>query len=158
MTEGDRTFDELVQNCSDLLQNPIIVIDLSFYVISYSDIDKITDEYWHLNCKQKFCTPEFIVQFTHLPDVVKSLDHRDSFQVNCPYSVYNKVLGKIYQDNEHSVCSDGVLSDPRGQSVRRSRGGGGSLFGCAGMIRFKLHYQLPLRRSERHDSSDYGVT
>ncbi|MGI6077207.1 MAG: PucR family transcriptional regulator [Fastidiosipilaceae bacterium] len=101
MTEGDRTFDELVQNCSDLLQNPIIVIDLSFYVISYSDIDKITDEYWHLNCKQKFCTPEFIVQFTHLPDVVKSLDHRDSFQVNCPYSVYNKVLGKIYQDNEH---------------------------------------------------------
>ncbi|HHX37418.1 MAG TPA: PucR family transcriptional regulator [Clostridiaceae bacterium] len=101
ITEDDRTFDELVQSCADLLQNPIIVIDLSFYVISYSDINQITDEYWHLNCKQKFCTPEFIVQFTHLPDVVKSLDHRDSFQVNCPYSVYNKILGKIYHDNEH---------------------------------------------------------
>lgn len=101
LTDTEMSFDEIVEEISHIMNNPIVVVDRSFYLISNSDESKMLDVFWKKNIEQKFCSPEFIVQFSHLPDVVRSIQVKDSFEVFCPYSPYNKVVGKISNGDEH---------------------------------------------------------
>lgn len=93
-------FTQLVHQISEFMKNPLVIIDNAYYVIAYSDRDKIIDHIWDSNIERSFCDLQFIIEFNKLPAVVKGRKMPDAFVVVCPYSPYQKIVCPIELANK----------------------------------------------------------
>jgi len=87
--------NKIVDTASQLIGNPLIVIDLSFKVLASSTIENITDLLWMDNVKKGYCSYEFIAELTKLEALKKGRKTKRPFEVTCPISPIKKVAFKI---------------------------------------------------------------
>lgn len=92
---SELSFTQLVQKISEFVENPIVIIDNAYYIIAYSDREKISDRIWMSNIERSFCDLQFIIEFNKLPAVVKGRKMPDAFVVVCPFSPYRKIVCPI---------------------------------------------------------------
>ena len=57
---SDRGLNYIINISSEVLQNPIILIDSCFKVLAHSDIKYITEPFWIRNINLGYCSYEFI--------------------------------------------------------------------------------------------------
>lgn len=61
---SDNNIDILCQKCSQYINNPIIITDTSYNIISYSNPHDIKDDVWKSGCKRGNLTYEFVSLLT----------------------------------------------------------------------------------------------
>ncbi|WP_425446883.1 PucR family transcriptional regulator [Dethiothermospora halolimnae] len=96
----NKSLDYLVKTSSDLLNNPVVLIDTSFKVISHSDINDITDPLWVNNINSGYCSYEFIAEVNKMDSVKKSPTNENPFLVTCRANDIKKLTSKIFIDNK----------------------------------------------------------
>lgn len=87
--------NKIINTASELIGNPLIVIDLSYKVLASSPIENITDLLWMDNVKKGYCSYEFIAELTKLEIVKEGRKTNHPFEVTCPASPIKKVVFKI---------------------------------------------------------------
>lgn len=87
--------DKIVNVASNLIGNPLVIIDLSFKVLANSSIENITDLLWEDNVKKGYCSYEFIAELSKLDTIKKGKKANYPYIVTCPASPTKKVVYKI---------------------------------------------------------------
>ncbi len=78
------------------LGNPLIVVDTSYHVLSYSDKHKISDPFWLENIKRGYSTYEFIASINEILTNLDALNDSSSFIVTCPATPKSKLCAEIF--------------------------------------------------------------
>lgn len=87
--------DKIINVASTLINNPLVVIDLSFKVLASSSIKNVTDLLWEDNIKKGYCSYEFIAELSKLDTIKKGKKSNYPYIVTCPASPTKKVVYKI---------------------------------------------------------------
>jgi len=91
---------EIVEVASQMIGNPLIVIDLSFKVLVSCPIKYITDALWYDNVQKGYCSYEFIGELKKLKSIKESGNTNHPFEVTCPESPTKKVVSRIRVENK----------------------------------------------------------
>ncbi len=91
---------EIVEVASQMIGNPLIVIDLSFKVLVSCPIRYITDALWYDNVQKGYCSYEFIAELKKLKSIKESGNTNHPFEVTCPESPTKKVVSRIRVENK----------------------------------------------------------
>ncbi|HHU52476.1 MAG TPA: hypothetical protein GXZ43_00135 [Clostridiaceae bacterium] len=94
-----RNFEEIIQEISDFLKNPIVVIDNAYYIVCSSRVEDIVDPVWSKNIERSYCDLDFIIGFNSQPSVVIGKKSAGSFFVLCTKTPYRKIVCPLYNDN-----------------------------------------------------------
>lgn len=86
---------KIISTASKLIGNPLIVIDLSFKVLSSSPAEDITDPLWSDNVKKGYCSYEFIAELKKMEVIKRGRKTKRPFEVTCPESPNKKVVFRI---------------------------------------------------------------
>jgi len=89
---------EINKIISDFLNNPSIIIDSNFRIITHSDSSLIKDEIWTTNINKGYCSIEFINFVQNLPQV-KASNNNEITKVNCYASKISRWTSKISIDD-----------------------------------------------------------
>jgi len=98
---SNKGLNHIVKVASEMLKNPVIVINSSYKILAYSDEEKVNDEIWRGNIKQGFCSYEFITSVRNLSSVQQGLEKDEVYEVECPESPNKKLICKIKVNNKH---------------------------------------------------------
>lgn len=90
----------LVNIASTLLQNPIIILDLSYKILACSTNIKVQDKLWLDNIKKGYCSYDFSIAVKNLKSVKLSLKTKGPYEVTCSESDTIKLVCKIKLDNK----------------------------------------------------------
>ncbi|MGH4120768.1 PucR family transcriptional regulator [Clostridium sp.] len=93
---------KIINIASELIGNPLIVIDLSFKILASSPVENITDLLWMDNVKKGYCSYEFIAELTKLETLKKGRKTKGPYVVTCPISPIKKLVFKI-QVNDKTI-------------------------------------------------------
>ncbi|KAJ50539.1 sugar diacid utilization regulator [Clostridium tetanomorphum] len=91
----------IVKVASDILNNPVIVMDLSYKILAYSNIRDITDDIWIDNIKNGYCSYDFIVEVKKIKSVQDGKKFDEPYEVICNKSPILKLISKIKINNKH---------------------------------------------------------
>lgn len=91
----EESFHSLLELSSELLGNPLIVIDLSYRIIGYSNINDISDDFWIKFIQQGYCDYDFVIQVNALPCVKIGKRLKDIYEVSCVQSNNKKLVGRL---------------------------------------------------------------
>lgn len=95
------SLQSLIQLTADLLQNPVIVINVSYQIVGHSNILDIEDAFWLDHIKNGFCPYEFIVKVNTLPCVKEGKRKENTYEVWCEESQNKKLVSKLkYKDTQ----------------------------------------------------------
>ncbi|WP_353893925.1 helix-turn-helix domain-containing protein [Proteinivorax hydrogeniformans] len=90
----------IIKRSSEILNNPVILLDNSFRIIAYSKVDKIEEEFWQENIKRGYCTFEFISEVKKIDALKKAPLSADPFIVTCFASPNKKLVSKVIVDEK----------------------------------------------------------
>ncbi|WP_350342916.1 helix-turn-helix domain-containing protein [Proteinivorax tanatarense] len=85
----------IIKRSSEILNNPVILIDNSYRVIAYSKADQIKEKFWQENIRLGYCSFEFISEVKKIDALVKSPNTEKPFVVNCYASPNDKLVSKV---------------------------------------------------------------
>ncbi|CQR54007.1 PucR family transcriptional regulator [Paenibacillus riograndensis] len=86
--------DHIVSVAADILGNPVIVIDLSYKVLAYSD-SEITDPVWRDNLQKGYCSYDFIAAVQKMKSVQNGAKSGEPYEVFCSGSAAAKMVARI---------------------------------------------------------------
>ncbi|MBS4538064.1 helix-turn-helix domain-containing protein [Clostridium sp. D2Q-11] len=89
----------LINISSKILNNPLIFIDASFKIISYSSTYEITDKLWNENIHAGYCSYEFINEVKKLKSVKNSPNNNEPYIVTCDKSPIRRLVSKVFIKN-----------------------------------------------------------
>ncbi|NLY08885.1 MAG: PucR family transcriptional regulator [Tissierellia bacterium] len=95
------SFGELIQKMSELLGNPLVVIDSVYRVIAHSKITAITDHMWKKNIQRGSCSMDFIEVVQEFPEIQKAKYHQKAYDVHCEWSPTPKRVCSIAVESKH---------------------------------------------------------
>ncbi|SFC20953.1 PucR family transcriptional regulator [Clostridium uliginosum] len=93
--------DNIVTLASNILKNPIIVIDSSFKILTYSNKEDILDPYWRKNITKRYCSYEFIVGFKNMKRKNKNIKDDEPYEFTCTESSILKLISGVKVNNKH---------------------------------------------------------
>lgn len=85
----------IVKVASEILNNPVIVMDLSYKILAYSNIEDITDDIWIDNIKNGYCSYDFIMEVKKIKSVQDGRKSDEPYEVICKKSPILKLVSKI---------------------------------------------------------------
>jgi sugar diacid utilization regulator len=91
----------IVKVASEILDNPIIVIDASYKVLANSDLGDITDKYWKENIQRGYCSYDFIAEVKKMKNVQNGVKSNEPFEVVCKGSPISKLILNIKIENKY---------------------------------------------------------
>lgn len=91
--------ENLVDLASRIIHNPIIVIDTSFKVLTYSSAHEVSDSQWQQNINRGYCSFEYIAGFNSIQGVKTSQNSNEPFFINCHTSPLRRCISKLYFNN-----------------------------------------------------------
>lgn len=91
----EKKLEEIVEIGSELVQNPVIVVDSGFKVLANSDITKIAEPFWVRNIKMGYCSYEFISTVKKIKSFKESSNSNKPFIAICDQSPIRKLISKI---------------------------------------------------------------
>lgn len=94
--------DQVLEVMELELANPVIVVDKSFKVLTYSMDIELTDEIWVNNIRQGFCSFEFITEVHKIQSFRNAPSSVDAFKVKCHLNQINKWVSKIMIGGKHA--------------------------------------------------------
>lgn len=92
---AEKGMDHIVSVAAELLGNPVIVIDLSYKVLAYSDSAEITDPVWRENLQKGYCSYDFIATVKKIKSVQNGVKSVEPYEVVCSSSASVKVVAKV---------------------------------------------------------------
>ncbi|WP_019912690.1 PucR family transcriptional regulator [Paenibacillus sp. HW567] len=92
--------DHIVSVAAELLGNPVIIIDLSYKVLAYSDSAEITDPIWRDNLQKGYCSYDFIATVKKMKSVQNGVKSVEPYEVICSGSAAVKVVAKVKIGNK----------------------------------------------------------
>lgn len=98
--QGDG-LDNIVKASSEILNNPIVIIDASYKILAHSQSLEITDPYWIENIKRGYCSYDFIAAVKKIKSIEYGQKTDRPFEVVCGGSPIKKLIYKIEVDNKH---------------------------------------------------------
>ncbi|ERI95395.1 hypothetical protein HMPREF1982_00260 [Clostridiales bacterium oral taxon 876 str. F0540] len=102
---------------AETLNNPIILIDANFSIISYSNNKNISDELWSKNIQTGYCSYEFIAEVQKLKSVRNSPSNNEPFMVTCEASPIRRFVSKVMLNSKFIgyllllECGDTITED-----------------------------------------------
>ncbi len=97
----NKGLSNIVQEASNMLNNPIVVIDLSYKILAYSNIKEVKDKLWIDNIKKGYCSYEFIVAVKKMRSVQAGMKSDEPYEVSSKKSPILKLISKVKIDNKH---------------------------------------------------------
>lgn len=94
----DRGIKHIINIGSDILNNPVILIDAGYKILAHSDMEMITEPFWIKNINMGYCSYEFISEVKKIRSVQKSPNSNKPFQVICSESPIKKLVSKVLID------------------------------------------------------------
>ncbi|WP_461205065.1 PucR family transcriptional regulator [Clostridium sp. DL1XJH146] len=91
----------ILETASAMINNPLVLIDLSYKVLGHSNINKIKDEFWLENIKQGYCSYEFIVAVKNMKSVQEGRKGNAIYEVSSGESPTLKLISKVKINNKH---------------------------------------------------------
>ncbi|QGU94531.1 hypothetical protein GOM49_04955 [Clostridium bovifaecis] len=91
----------IVKVASEILNNPIIVIDASYKVLASSDLNDITDKYWKENIQRGYCSYDFIAEVRKIKSVKNGVNSNEPYEVVCKGSPILKLISNIKIDDKY---------------------------------------------------------
>lgn len=88
----EENFNRLLELSSKLLGNPLIVIDLSYRIVGYSNSEDISDDFWVKFIQQGYCDYDFVIQVNALPCVKIGKISKTTYEVQCSQSDHKKLV------------------------------------------------------------------
>ncbi len=95
---SDRGLNYIINISSEVLQNPIILIDSCFKVLAHSDIKYITEPFWIRNINLGYCSYEFISEVNKIKSFRNAPNSTEPFIVICKESPIRKLVSKVIID------------------------------------------------------------
>ncbi len=95
MVLEDKNLNDVMNNTAEKLGNSVIVFDLSYKILAYSDKIAINNVNWSRVVNQGYCSYEFISAIQKLDDVKNSPADSTSFIVMCKFDDMRKLCSKI---------------------------------------------------------------
>ncbi len=102
---------------AETLNNPVILIDANFSIISYSNNKHISDELWSKNIQTGYCSYEFIAEVQKLKSVRNSPSSNEPFMVTCEASPIRRFVSKVMLNSKFIgyllllECGDTITED-----------------------------------------------
>lgn len=90
--------DEIISIIAEQLQNPVIVLDISYKVLGYSKNFEVEDYQWQQNISRGYCSFEYIGAFNRIEGVASSPDSNEPFIIECFTSHFRRYVSKLYLD------------------------------------------------------------
>lgn len=94
-----KKINEIIQFASKIFKNPMIILDSSYRVLSHSDFDENIDILWSENINRGYCTYDYIAGLNNIKEMRNSPDDSTPFCVPCWTSPVNRLVSKVYNDN-----------------------------------------------------------
>lgn len=91
----EKKIDEIAGISSDLLHNPVIIIDSGYKVLANSDKDDIREHFWLESINRGYCSYEFIAAVKKIGSVKEAPNTNEPFIVICEESPIRKLVSKI---------------------------------------------------------------
>lgn len=88
--------DEIISIIAEQLQNPVIVLDISYKVLGYSKNYEVEDYQWQQNINRGYCSYEYIGAFNRIEGVSSAPDTNEPFIIDCFTSHLRRYISKIY--------------------------------------------------------------
>ncbi len=88
----------MADTAAQLIQNPFIVLDISYKVLGYSENYRVEDYQWQQNIKRGYCSFEYIGGFNRIDGVRAAPDSNEPFIVECFTSPLRRYITKLYLD------------------------------------------------------------
>lgn len=95
---SDRGLNYIINIGSEVLYNPIILIDSCFKVLAHSDIEYITEPFWIRNINLGYCSYEFISEVNKIKSFQNAPNSIEPFIVICKESPIRKLVSKVMID------------------------------------------------------------
>lgn len=95
MVINHKSLNDIVNTAAEKLDNSVLVFDLSYKILAYSDKIEINNINWSQVVKRGYCSYEFISAIQKLEDVKNSPDDSTSFIVMCVFDEMRKLCSKI---------------------------------------------------------------
>ncbi len=87
--------DYIVNVASQTLNNPVVVIDISYKVLAYSSSMDMNDPVWMENIKKGYCSYDFIMAVKKMKSVQYGLKSGEPYEVVCKESPVPKLVSRI---------------------------------------------------------------
>ncbi len=97
---SDMGLKEIIHTASKIIENPLIVIDLSFKVLVSCPLSDISDPLWYDNVSKGYCSYEFISELKKLKIIKDGTTTTKPFEVICPKSPTTKLVSRIRVENK----------------------------------------------------------
>lgn len=93
---NDKGLEDMVKSASEILDNPVIVIDSSYRILVSSDTSEIKDNYWIENIKKGYCSYDYISYVRNIKSFKQAPNNIKPFVINCDKSPIERWLTKIF--------------------------------------------------------------
>ncbi|MBU3206700.1 helix-turn-helix domain-containing protein [Clostridium algidicarnis] len=97
----DNGLDYIIKVASEILCNPIIIVDINYKILANSTLDDITDKYWRKNIKKGYCSYDFISEIKKMKDMQIGIKSNEPFEVVCKGSPVIKLVSAIKIGSTH---------------------------------------------------------
>jgi hypothetical protein len=95
MVLSGKGLNDIINIVAEKLNNPVVVFDLSYKVLAYSDKKAVDNINWSKVVDRGYCSYEFINEIQKLDDVKNSPEDSTSFTVMCRFDDMKKLCSKI---------------------------------------------------------------
>lgn len=99
----NKGLNHIIETASSILNNPVILIDTSFKILSHSVKSNISDIYWDENIKQGYCSYDFVTIVKKTKIIENVIKYSKSMIVDCYRSNIRKIVSPVYI-NENVVA------------------------------------------------------
>lgn len=100
LIEG-KDLNYIVELAAKIVDNPIVLIDPSYKVLSASSKHDIKDPLWEKYIQMGYCSYEFIVEVKKLTSIKTSMHKNEPFSVTCSSSNIQKMVKSVSIKNKH---------------------------------------------------------
>ena len=84
-----------MSEASKILNNPIVVIDLSYRILAHSDADDINENIWLENIQRGYCSYEFIAEVKKLKSFQIGIKYDLPYELNFGDSSILSIVSKV---------------------------------------------------------------
>lgn len=117
----DSSLQSLVNAASEIICNPVMIIDKDYHVICHSNYDNCGDLQWEESIAKGYCSYEFISQFNKISEIRSSQNGVAPFMAGCLMSsmrrcickmfINNKIVGHLLAIESERPFNEGIVVD-----------------------------------------------
>ena len=100
MVLNGKGLNDVINCVAEKLNNPVLVFDLSYKILAYSDKKLINNINWSQVVDRGYCSYEFISEIQKLDDVKNSPEDSTSFTVMCKLDDMKKLCSKVISNGK----------------------------------------------------------